>query len=101
MTMYEQIKTGLQEAIAVEQGTLRAKTRRVTIAPLPSLAPDEIKSIRHGMSLTQASFAALLGVSTKTVEAWEAGRNHPDGASVRLLSFAKTQPHLFDTLLST
>lgn len=34
----------------------------------------------------QKSFAGYLGVSEKTVEAWEAGVNHPSGAASRILS---------------
>ena len=33
-----------------------------------------------------------MGVSVKTVEAWEAGRNHPEGAACRLLALTKQDP---------
>ena len=33
-----------------------------------------------------------MGVSIKTVEAWEAGRNHPDGAACRLLYLTQKDP---------
>ena len=36
--------------------------------------------------MSQKSFASYLGVSEKTVEAWEAGINHPSGAASRILS---------------
>ena len=35
--------------------------------------------------MTQAVFASYLGVSTKTVEAWELGRTHPTGPANRLI----------------
>ena len=37
-------------------------------------------------------FAQYMGVSVKTVEAWEAGRNHPVGAACRLLAMTKNDP---------
>ena len=44
--------------------------------------------------MTQVLFAGLMGVSPKTVEAWEAGRNMPDGPARRILSMLKTDPGL-------
>ena len=35
--------------------------------------------------MTQAVFANYMGVSSKTVEAWEKGTNHPTGSACRLL----------------
>lgn len=37
-----------------------------------------------------------MGVSDKTVEAWEAGTNHPSGAASRLLSMMEMDEHLVD-----
>ena len=34
-----------------------------------------------------------MGVSVKTVEAWEAGRNHPDGPACRLLELTQKDPN--------
>ena len=36
--------------------------------------------------MTQAAFASYLGVSVKTVEAWELGRTHPTGPAFRLIN---------------
>lgn len=54
----------------------------------------EIKAIRNGLGMTQAVFALFMGVSKKTVEAWEAGRNMPDGPARRLLAMVQADPHL-------
>ena len=35
--------------------------------------------------MTQSVFASYMGVSIKTVEAWEGGRTHPTGQVFRLL----------------
>jgi len=37
--------------------------------------------------MTQAVFALFMGVSVKTVEAWESGRTHPTGPACRLITF--------------
>ena len=92
MSLYDQIKTGLEEAIAYEQGALEAKTRKMTVQPLDHYEPAEIKAIRTNTGMTQLTFARYMGVSVKTVEAWESGRNHPIGSACRLLHLTKMDP---------
>ena len=41
--------------------------------------------IRNKSGMTQTVFANYMGVSKKTVEAWETGRTHPTGPAYRLL----------------
>ena len=92
MSVFDEIKTGLNEAIEYEKGYLKAKTSTLSIEPVGVFTSSEIKSIRNSTGLTQKLFAKYMGVSVKTVEAWEAGRNHPDGAACRLLSLTKKDP---------
>ena len=92
MSAFDKIKLGLEEAISYEKGTLPAKTTRLTIVPVETYQADEIKRIRNSTSLTQRSFAECMGVSPKTVEAWEAERNQPEDAACRSLSLMKADP---------
>lgn len=92
MSAFDKIKLGLEEAIAYEKGELPAKATKLSIVPVEKYKADEIKRIRNSTGLTQRSFAEYMGVSIKTVEAWEAGRNHPEGAACRLLSLTKADP---------
>ena len=89
---YDKIARGLNEAIAFEKGELPAKTTRMTVTPVDSFEPSEIKEIRASVGMTQSVFAAYMGVSKKTVEAWESGHNRPAGAACRLLSITKADP---------
>ena len=91
-SIFDKIKSGLEEAIAYEEGTLQAKTRTVNVTPPNSYNANEIKQIRNDSGLTQVVFAAFMGVSVKTVEAWESGRNHPAGPACRLLALTKNDP---------
>ena len=92
MTVFDKIKTGLEEAIAYEQGNLQAKTTKMTIQPITHFGAAEIKSIRTNAGMTQLLFAEFLGVSVKTVEAWECGKNEPLGSACRLLYLTKADP---------
>ena len=92
MSVFEDIKSGLNEAIEYEKGNIKASTKTITIVPLEEFSPSEIKTIRKNAGMTQRLFAEFLGVSLKTVEAWESGRNRPNGTACRLLSLTKDNP---------
>ena len=92
MSAFDKIKLGIEEAIAYEKGDLPAKTTVLSIASVDTFRPEEIREIRLQTGMTQVVFAKYMGVSVKTVEAWEAGRNHPEGAACRLLSITRKDP---------
>ena len=84
-SLFEDLKTGLQEAIDFEKGIGRAKKTVFVISPVKEFDASEIKAIRNNAGMTQSVFADCFGVSKKTVEAWECGRTHPTGPAYRLL----------------
>ena len=85
-SLFEDLREGLQEAIDFEKGTGKAKTTIFMISPVTKYTNEQIKSIRKKAGMTQAVFANYMGVSKKTVEAWELGRTHPTGPAYRLLN---------------
>ena len=84
-SLFEDLKEGLQEAIEYEKGTGKAKKTVFVIPPVKKVSNTEIKKIRNKAGMTQAGFARYMGVSVKTVEAWELGRTHPTGPAYRLI----------------
>ncbi|MCR5595246.1 MAG: helix-turn-helix domain-containing protein [Lachnospiraceae bacterium] len=84
-TLFEDLKAGLEEAIDNEKGIGKAKTQVLMIAPVKKYTNEEIKAIRNRAGMTQSVFANYMGVSKKTVEAWELGRTHPTGPAYRLI----------------
>ncbi len=89
MTVGEGLITALEQAIDYERGkpVKGVTSRKISIAPLPHYNAQKIKDIRTGLGLTQSTFAHVMGVSKKTVEAWESGRNEPKGPAQRMLMF--------------
>ena len=83
--LFEDLKEGLQEAIDYERGKGTAKRTTYVIEPVKKYSNVDIKRIRNRAGMTQAVFADYLGVSPKTIEAWELGRTHPTGPANRLL----------------
>ena len=84
-SLFDDLKEGLQEAIDFEKGNGKAKTVTFMIEPVKKYSNEDIKRIRNKAGMTQAVFANYMGVSPKTVEAWELGRTHPTGPAYRLL----------------
>ena len=94
MSIFDDIKTGLEQAIEYENGTLKAKKTTISVAPLEKFTSADIKQIRKSTGMTQVLFAEYMGVSKKTVEAWEGGRSIPNGTARRMLSMLKNDPDL-------
>ena len=92
MSVYESIMQGLSEAVDYQQGKITARKIKLTIKPVSTFNNEDIKQIRKRTGLSQVMFAGSLGVSPKTVEAWENGRNKPEGTSRRLLEIVRDDP---------
>ena len=89
-SLFEDLKEGLQEAIEFEKGNGNAKTTTFIIEPVKKYSNDDIKRVRNNAGMTQTVFANYLGVSKKTVEAWELGRTHPTGPANRLIEMLES-----------
>ena len=51
-----------------------------------------VTEARKKTGLSQSQFAALMGVSVRTLQGWEQGRKQPSGAARTLLAIASTNP---------
>lgn len=94
MSVFENITAGLNGAAEHETGKKKARTAQLTVTPVPDFTAEEIKALRETLKMTQGTFAALMGVSSKTVEAWEAGKNNPLGTARRMLGLLKADNSL-------
>jgi len=84
-SLFDDLKQGLSEALEIEQGNLKGSKTKYRISPVRRYTNTEIRSIRMKSGMSQSTFADYLGVSNKTVEAWECGRTNPTGPALRLM----------------
>ena len=56
--------------------------------------------LRKSLNLTQSTFAAVMGVSNKTVEAWEKGTNTPAGTARRMMGLLITDNSILEKIMA-
>lgn len=64
------------------------------------ISVSSIVATRNAVGLSQARFAALLGVSVRTLQEWEQGRRSPSGAAKTLLRVAEKHPEVLRELVA-
>lgn len=89
----ERLKAGLTEAVQFAKGELSLRTVQVPDPP-PEVAAEEVTSLRARTGMSQAVFARVLNVSTKTVQSWEQGERKPSHAALRMLQVFRANPAL-------
>ena len=90
-TLFDDLCIGIQEAINFEKGKGVAKKVTYRIQPVKKFTHEEIRRIRLNAGMTQSVLASYMGVSKKTVEAWECGRTRPRGPACRLLDLLASE----------
>lgn len=88
------IMDGLQEALAYTKGKAAADT----FVRKRSLPAVDVAAIRASLSMTQKAFAEMLGVSRRTVEAWESGKSTPTPTAKKLMFLIQEDHSLIQKL---
>ncbi len=88
----EQFQSDLLESVRQMKAGKAARTTLVT--------PTAAAEARAKVGVPQIAFAALLGVSVRTLQEWEQGRREPSGAARSLLRIAQTHPQALRELMA-
>lgn len=83
--LFNELVTSIREGGKILRG--KAKPSRKFVVETP-----DVKRIRSNYKLSQTEFAALMGISVKTLRNWEQGRRVPEGAARVLLQVAAKHP---------
>jgi putative transcriptional regulator len=94
----ERLIQSARQAEAHSAGKIKLRTNIMEILPVPDYKPQEIKSLRTRLGLTQGLMGGIIGVSTKTVEAWEIGYRRPSSSAMRVLAELDTNPQYFEKI---
>jgi putative transcriptional regulator len=83
--LFDELVASVREGATILRG--QAAPSRAFVVDGP-----RVKRIRASYQLSQNEFAALLGVSLRTLQNWEQGRRVPEGPARVLLQIADKHP---------
>jgi len=87
--LFAELEESVRQMKQIQKGDLKGK---VTTAE--DLGVVDVAALRERFHLSQAKFAALLGISLRTLQGWEQGRRQPKGAEQTLLKVAAKSPEI-------
>jgi putative transcriptional regulator len=83
--LFNELLESVSQGGAIVRGRRKAGRRTVVEEP-------DVAAIRDAYGLSQDQFAALLGISVRTLQNWEQGRRRPHGPARVLLRVAAKHP---------
>jgi len=97
---FDRLKESLEQAVAFTKGDKSKAKVSVYEIPVPEYKADDVVRVRSVLQLSQRTLAKVLGVSPRTVEAWEVGGNKPCGSARNLLYLIDRNTELVDQLIT-
>ena len=95
-TKGQEIVQGLRELSdalrAGEPLESRFTVRTYKITPPPQYGQEDVRRVRDLLGMSQAAFAAFLGVDPSTVRSWEQGLRTPSPLACRVMSEIEANP---------
>ena len=93
--MNDELFNELLESVREGERILRGESEAARVS---HVADVDVRAIRESLGMSRSKFAALLGISERTLEGWEQGRRKPRGPARMLLEVAARHP---DAVLDT
>lgn len=91
MSIFDELKSSLEEAVEIHQG-------RKTASRITRFEITDVKSIRDSLQVSQAEFAKALGTSVDTIKSWESRRRNPTGLAAKVLATIQDNPSFYKEL---
>lgn len=93
MSIFNELKASLQEAIDIKQGVKSpSRATRYEVA--------DVKALRLQLNISQQELATALGTSIDTIKSWENKRRNPTGLAAKVLATIQDNPEFFNELAS-
>ncbi len=83
--LFDELLTSVQEAGKIMRDEMQPSN-------VYTFEEPDVKAIRERISFSQSKFAALIGVSLRTIQNWEQGHRHPTGPAKVLLKLVMVDP---------
>jgi putative transcriptional regulator len=96
--IFSELMEGMEEWNAHNSGKKTLRTHHVKAASKIVLTPDELRSIREKLNLSQAVFAGYLHTGQTTYQNWEQGRAKPNAQALLLIRMIACHPETLQRL---
>ena len=93
--MDKEIKEFCDDLLKSAKQMKEGKAARKTVVVV-----SDVTRARNKVKMSQPAFAELMGVSVRTLQAWEQGKRNPSGAAKTLIRVAETHPNILRKLIS-
>lgn len=94
MSEFDDIKAGLEDAVAHARGERRGEIEHIVEVPR-----IDVQAVRSELGLSQTEFAEAFGISVATLRNWEQGRRIPRGPARLLLAIIGLEPEAVQRVL--
>jgi Predicted transcriptional regulator len=98
-TFGEKLISSARQAEEHSAGRRKLRTLKMEVRPIPAYSSEQIRELRTRYDLTRALLGSIIGVSSKTVEAWEIGTRQPSASALRLIYEIDTNPAYIDKIV--
>lgn len=98
---FDLLTESLLQAVAYKHGDKNAARSVVRSINVPEYKATDVVAIRRKLNLTQRGLASVVGVSPRTVEAWESGVNQPNGSARHMLYLLEKDENVMTLLRAT
>ncbi len=88
--LFDELVESVKEGMAI----LRGEQEPARVFVVEKKSGEDVKSIRSKIGVSQPEFAAMLGISVRTLENWEQGHRTPKGPAKVLLKVAEAHPEV-------
>jgi putative transcriptional regulator len=92
--MRKELFDELVERVKEDMAILRGETEPSRVFVVENKEKPDVKSIRSKFGISHPAFAAMLGISVRTLENWEQGHRVPKGPARVLLKVAEAHPEV-------
>jgi len=91
MSIFNELKASLEEAVEIKQGK-KPSTRVI------QYDVANVKALRTKLGVSQQELADALGASVDTIKSWENKRRNPTGLAAKVLATIQDNPNYFHDL---
>ena len=96
--IFSELMAGIQELKDHQEGKITLKSYKVEKRAPVTIAPEELRSVREQLNLSQAVFAHYLHTGETTYQNWEQGRAKPNAQAVLLIRMVQQNPDTLNVL---